>query len=139
MTHALTEIRNAAVNVLKSRFQRVYAARAPAAHTEMPCVFVYVDGRRSEKVAISPIMYQHNVNLAVVLCVQANSGADDLANQMLGEVESLFFGVKDLGLPDLIKSVTPLSLQVEQDDTGEINTLYYQQNFRVIYFQETEI
>lgn len=135
MTHALTEIRNAAENLLKTRFQRVYPARTATAQMALPCVFVYIDGRRTEAITFSPIVYQHTVNLVVAVCVQANHQAEDLANQMLGEVESLFFGVKDLGLPDLIKSVTPLSLQIEQDDTGEINTLYYQHNFRVTYFQ----
>lgn len=138
MTHALTSIRQAAVELLQTQFQRVYPQRTATAQTEMPCVFVYVDGRRTETVAMSPIMYQHSVNLAVVVCVQSIRQDDDLINQMLGELEQLFFGKKDLGLPDLIKSVTPTTLQIEQDDTGEVNTLYYQQNFRIVYFQETD-
>lgn len=135
MRHALTDIRNAAVNVLQTGFQRVYVARSP--QMVCPCVLVQVDGRRSEKIAMSPIAYQHDVNLAIVICVQDNSNADDLASQMLGEVETLLLGRRDLGIPHIVKALDPTTLRVEQDDTGEINTLYYQQIFRVTYFQDT--
>lgn len=134
MTHALTSIHRAAVALLQTRFQRVYTQRSTTAQTQMPCVFVYVSGRRSNKIGLSPPMYQHTVNLVVVLCVQDNENAEHLINQMLGEVEILFAQSSDLAIPNLVQSLEPTALSIEQDDTGEINTLYYQQNFNVVYF-----
>ena len=135
MTHALTSIRQAAVALLQARFQRVYAHRTAIVKAQqMPCVFVYVNGRRSSKIGLSPPMYQHTVNQAVVLCVQHNENAEYLINQMLGEVETLFAQSSDLAIPNLVQSLEPTALSIEQDDTGEINTLYYQQNFNVVYF-----
>lgn len=139
MIHALTSIRQAAVELLQTRFQRVYPQRTATAQTKMPCVFVYVNGRRSSKIGLSPPMYQHAVNLVVVLCVQDNENAENLADQMLGEVETLFAESSDLAIPDLVQSLEPTALSIEQDDTGEVNTLYYQQNFNVVYFRETGI
>lgn len=138
MTHPLTEIRRAAVALLQTRFQNVYGGRGLPSNCRLPCVLVYVDGRRSEQLAMSPVSYQHSVNLAVTLCVQSNQDADTLAETMLGEVETLFAAHNDLNLGQRVQSLTPSALNIEQDDTGEIQTIYYQQIFKIIYFQETE-
>lgn len=92
MTSQLTEIRSAAVALLKKRFLRVYDNRVTApAHSQLPCVVVYIDGRHSEVFNVSPVELKHTVRLVTMVCVQANEQADALAEEMLAVVERLFY------------------------------------------------
>ena len=132
--HPLTEIRQAAVALLQNHFKQVYErGQMPM---KPPCVVVYGDSRRSEQVAISPVSFRHTVALVVAVCVQANQDSQAIAETMLGIVEQQFAQTADLGLPELVMSLLPGSLNVEIDDTSEITTVYYQQTYRIIYFEE---
>ena len=139
MKHQLTEIREAAVALLKTKFRRVYHNRTIApAQSELPCVVVYIDGRRSERQGISPI-YRHDVRLVIMLCVQANESADTVAESMLKDVETLFFRHPDLQLQQFeIEDLEPENLQIAYDDSGEKVTAYYQQGWRLVCFESVE-
>ena len=135
MTSRLTEIRNAATDVLKTKFQRVYSGRGfTPAQSQLPCVVVYVDGRRTEQETFDfPPTYRHTVRLVTLVCVQAAAGADELAEEMLSLIGQLFAEHSDLGVGDL-ENLVPDLLNIDSDESGEAVTVYYQQGWQAIYF-----
>lgn len=137
MTNRLTEIRNAAVNVLKQKFQRVYSGRGFApAQSQLPCVVVYVDSRRTEPETFDfPPIYRQTVRLVTLVCVQANTGADELAEEMLSVVQQAFVEHPDLGI-DGLENLVPDLLNIDSDDSGEAVTVYYQQGWQAVYFEQ---
>lgn len=137
MAHQLTEIRTAAVTLLRQRFQRVYTNRAIApAQSQLPCVVVYIDGRNSETATLDASVFRHVVRLNVLVCVQAGEAADALAEEMLGIIEHLFAEHPALAQKDLvIESLMPSTLKIEYDDTGEAVTTYYRQMWHAIVFE----
>lgn len=144
MKHQLTEIREAAVALLKNGFERVYSGRAHApAQLQLPCVVVYCDGRNSDVFNDAPVTLKHTAQLVTVVCVQANEQADDLAEEMLGKIEGLFYAnptlrrISDgLEINALADDLLPESLQISHDDSGEYVSLFYQQAWRAVYFDD---
>lgn len=145
MTSQLTEIRSAAVALLKKRFLRVYDNRVTApAHSQLPCVVVYIDGRRSEVFNVSPVELKHTVRLVTMVCVQANEQADALAEEMLAVVERLFYANPTLRRLDvngeqcdmLADDLLPDNLNIEYDDSGEYVCAYYQQGWQAVYHEQ---
>ena len=131
MTSRLTEIRNAATDVLKTKFQRVYSGRGFApAQSQLPCVVVYVDSRRTEQETFD---FPPTYRLVTLVCVQAASGADELAEEMLSLIGQLFAEHSDLGVGDL-ENLVPDLLNIDSDESGEAVTVYYQQGWQAIYF-----
>lgn len=137
MTSRLTEIRNAATDVLKTKFQRVYSGRGFApAQSQLPCVVVYVDSRRTEQETFDfPPTYRQTVRLVTLVCVQANTGADELAEEMLSVVQQAFVEHPDLGI-DGLENLVPDLLNIDSDDSGEAVTVYYQQGWQAVYFEQ---
>ena len=145
MTSQLTEIRAAAVALLKKRFQRVYENRVTApAQSQLPCVVVYIDGRRSEVFNGSPVELKHTARLVTMVCVQANEQADALAEEMLAVVERLFYANPTLRRQDangepcdtLADDLLPDNLNIEYDDGGEYVGAYYQQGWQAVYYEQ---
>jgi putative phage associated protein len=137
MTSRLTEIRNAATDVLKTKFQRVYSGRGFApAQSQLPCVVVYVDSRRTEQETFDfPPTYRQTVRLVTLVCVQANTDADELAEEMLSVVQQAFVEHPDLGI-DGLENLVPDLLNIDSDDSGEAVTVYYQQGWQAVYFEQ---
>lgn len=137
MTSRFTEIRNAATDVLKTKFQRVYSGRGFApAQSQLPCVVVYVDSRRTEQETFDfPPTYRQTVRLVTLVCVQANTDADELAEEMLSVVQQAFVEHPDLGI-DGLENLVPDLLNIDSDDSGEAVTVYYQQGWQAVYFEQ---
>lgn len=73
------------------------------------------------------------VRLVTLVCVQAASGADELAEEMLSLIGQLFAEHSDLGVGDL-ENLVPDLLNIDSDESGEAVTVYYQQGWQAIYF-----
>lgn len=139
MTNRLTEIRAAAVDLLKQRFQRVYSGRAFApAQAQLPCVVVYFDSRRSEAATMDyPPVYRHTARLITLVCVQANENADALAEEMLALIGQVFAESPDFNMgADGLDDLSPDLLNIESVDGGEVATVYYQQGWSGVYFEQ---
>lgn len=139
MTNRLTKIRAAAVELLKQRFRRVYSGRAFApAQAQLPCVVVYFDSRRSEAATMDyPPVYRHTARLITLVCVQANENADALAEEMLALIGQVFAESPDFNMgADGLDDLRPDLLNIELVDGGEVATVYYQQGWSGVYFEQ---
>lgn len=137
MTNRLTEIREAAVEVLKRKFRRVYSGRGFApVQADLPCVAVYIDTRRSEAETLdSPTVYRHTARLVTLVCVRGNADAEALAEEMLSVIGQAFAQSPDLDMGgNAPESLYPDLLNIETDGDGEAVTVYYQQGWQAVYF-----
>ena len=117
--HQLTDIRAAAVALLRTKFRRVYPYRwvAPA-QNKLPCVVVSVASRSSSVFNAAPLELRHEAQLAVTCIVQGNEKTEDVAEEMTALAEKLFYANPTLG-GELGEDLLPLSLTIEAEDQGE--------------------
>lgn len=134
--HQLTDIRAAAVALLRTKFRRVYPYRwvAPA-QNKLPCVVVSVASRSSSVFNAAPLELRHEAQLAVTCIVQGNEKTEDVAEEMTALAEKLFYANPTLG-GELGEDLLPLSLTIEAEDQGEYVSVFYTQLWQAVWYEQ---
>lgn len=136
--HQLTDIRAAAVALLRTKFRRVYPYRwvAPA-QNKLPCVVVSVASRSSSVFNAAPLELRHEAQLAVTCIVQGNEKTEDVAEEMTALAEKLFYANPTLG-GELGEDLLPLSLTIEAEDQGEYVSVFYTQLWQAVWYEQAD-
>lgn len=138
MTHQLTDVRAALMALLQGRTaaaQRVYGTRFyPLHNARLPCVLVYTDGRRSEKVNEAPLAVRHSAELVTEICVAACDAADEQAEALLRQVELLVYASPTLD-GELADDLVPADLSTEVAGAGERQVAVYRQSWRATWYE----
>ena len=84
-----------------------------------------------------PPVYRHTARLITLVCVQANENADALAEEMLALIGQVFAESPDFNMgADGLDDLSPDLLNIESVDGGEVATVYYQQGWSGVYFEQ---
>ncbi|AXK39623.1 hypothetical protein [Crenobacter cavernae] len=138
MTHQLTDVRAALIALLRGRTAagvRVYGTRFYPLHdARLPCVLVYTDGRRSEKVNEAPLTVRHNADIFTEICVAACDAADEQAETLLRQVEQLVYASPTLD-GELADDLLPADLATEVFGAGERQIAVYRQSWRGVWYE----
>lgn len=138
MTHQLTDVRAALITLLRGRTaaaQRVYGTRFyPLHNARLPCVLVYTDGRRSEKVGEAPLQVRHTADLITEICIMAGDAADEQAEALLRQVEQLVYASPTLD-GELADDLLPADLSTEVAGVGERQVAVYRQSWRALWYE----